>query len=66
MANKYLNEDEIKIIEGTDIEYEKYNSRLTDKHMDAFIRLVSKCSLFNIQSPLYLQVPENITHTTAS
>ena len=61
MANKYLNEDEIKIIEGTDIEYEKDNSRLTDKHMDAFIKLVSKCSPFNIQSPLYLQVPENIT-----
>ena len=60
MTKKYLNDDAIKIIEGTSCGYEKDNSKLTDTHIDAYIKLVSECSQFRIQSPLYLQVPERI------
>ena len=33
---------------------------ITDIHIEAYIKLVSECSQFNIQTPLYLQVPEKI------
>ena len=64
MTKKYLNDD--AIIEGTSCGYEKDNSKLTDTHIDAYIKLVSECSQFRIQSPLYLQeriVPINLNKT---
>ena len=58
--DKYLNDEAIKIIEGTSTGYEEDNSKLTDTHIDAYIKLVPECSQFNIRTPLYPQVPEKI------
>ena len=58
MTGKYINDDAIKIIEGTICGYEKDYSKLPDTHIDAYIKLVSES--LNLESPLYLQVPERI------
>ena len=60
MTGKYSNDDPIKIIKETSTSYEKDNSKLTDTHIDADIKLVPEFSQFRIRSQLYLQIPERI------